>query len=321
MNVTEAIFSDNTSGKRYRLSELPTISIITLCHNQEATVAQTIRSVQAQDYPFLEYIVVDDGSTDRSREVIERTATATTKVFHRPGFRPSPTTTLEDFLGSSSGEVLGWLNSDDILLPGAVETMAHAFHNLRGADWISGMATTLSARGFISRSRKMYRNKFDFLAGELSGIPQESTFFRRELWLRCGGSLSEEFLGFDWELWSRFFQVSEPIFLRTVVGAYRRGPQSTSLRRSDEVSMRSDQISHEMRLRSQRRERLVGFFWRFLRRERLRAFFALFPQKFLVWAFPSLTYCVAEYDDDSGRWQRFRVSGLSLASLRCDLRL
>src|SRR2546427_3382564 len=99
----------------------PLLSIVTPSYNQAAFLEETIRSVLEQDYEPLEYVVVDDGSTDGSAEIAQRYADRLTLVQQENAGQPAA---INRGFARTSGELMGYLNSDDTLLPGATATMA-----------------------------------------------------------------------------------------------------------------------------------------------------------------------------------------------------
>ena len=101
----------------------PLVSIVTPSYNQAAYLEETIRSVLDQSYEPLEYVVVDDGSTDGSAELAERYADRLKLIRHENSGQPAA---INRGFAQTSGELMGYLNSDDTLLPDAVETMVAA---------------------------------------------------------------------------------------------------------------------------------------------------------------------------------------------------
>jgi len=100
------------------------VSIVTTSYNQAAFVEETIRSVLAQDHDSLEYIVVDDGSTDGSADIVERYADRLTFVHQE---NAGQAVALNRGFAQTSGDVMGFLSSDDTLLPGAVSRVVREF--------------------------------------------------------------------------------------------------------------------------------------------------------------------------------------------------
>ena len=104
---------------------LPKISIITICYNSEKTLAEAIESVLAQDYPALELIIIDGGSTDGSLDIINRYRQQIAVVVSEKDKGISDA--FNKGIHQASGELIGILNSDDIMLPGALHHIAEQY--------------------------------------------------------------------------------------------------------------------------------------------------------------------------------------------------
>ena len=208
----------------------PKISFVTSCYNHKDFIGETIESVLNQNYPNLEYIVIDDGSTDGSWEIIQKYKD---KLFHcerLEGYRDTPTVALNYAFSKVDGEIMGWLNSDDILLPGCFFTIAKIFNDNPKIKWVTGLASTINHKSELVNSQLRLKNKFDYLIGDWKVIQQESTFWRRDLWLQTGGQLNGKYKwAFDTELWTKFFMETEHYHADVPLGAFRRGQQSKSI--------------------------------------------------------------------------------------------
>lgn len=209
----------------------PKISIVTPCLNQAKYVAATMESVHGQDYPNLEHIVADGGSTDGSLEIIKRYADRVRWTSQKDSGQYAA---IEAGLNSSSGEILGWLNSDDIYLPGALRTVGAIFRDLPQVEWITTrFPIGIDAGGALIKqgcfpgfSLERFR-RGDFLPSsgwEAFGfIQQESTFWRRSLWVKAGGGFAKEFpYAGDFELWSRFIQLAPLHGVDVPLAGFRR---------------------------------------------------------------------------------------------------
>lgn len=200
----------------------PKISIITPVYNQVEYIEATILSVINQNYPNLEYIIIDGGSTDGTLEVIRKYEDRINKWISEPD------TGMYDALNKgfkySSGEIMGWINSDDILLPDAFSNMARLLHDLPQVKWIQGLNGFIDLKGEVVSFQMPKKFSFiKFLSGDFKWIQQESTFWRRSLWVQSGGKVNEDLkLAGDFELWFRFFQFTKLYNTNLPIGAWRK---------------------------------------------------------------------------------------------------
>lgn len=291
------------------MNKFPKITLVTPCFNHGAFVGRTIESVISQGYPNLEYIVVNDASSDNSREVIGSYSGSISKIVDNTRIRPSPVFALNDAFSESGGEILGWLSSDDILMPKSLFVIAQVFADLPSADWISGNASTINSRDEIVNSRVVRKNRLDYLNRHWQVIQQESTFFRRQLWESAGGKLDESSLqAFDTDLWARFFEHSELVHVDTPLGAFRRGSQSRSSRNLSQFESFNDLVLDRMRVRASPQDRISAFVWRFLKTRVLSSFLRSMPHKLLLWCFPKMSEPIAKYNPSLDRWVLERSS-------------
>jgi glycosyltransferase involved in cell wall biosynthesis len=221
---------------------MPPISlgIVTPCYNQEDFLETAIRSILDQRYPNLEYIVIDDGSTDRSGEIIQRYEEKLAKVVRGPnrGFGEA----LNTGLAQCTGEIMAWINADDFYLPNAFVTVAKVFNDCPDVDWIAGASLITNRAGSpVAINAPPGFAKSLFFSGRYLGshpgwggrwIPQESVFWRRSLWEKTGARfLTERKQYGDFELWSRFWRFAELHTLPAPLAAYRCHPDTYTVQR------------------------------------------------------------------------------------------
>jgi glycosyltransferase involved in cell wall biosynthesis len=214
----------------------PKITIVTPNFNGARFLEETLLSVLNQDYPNLEYIVIVGGSTYNSIDIIKKYENRLHFWLSEPD--SGMYEAIQKGFDRSSGEIMGWLNSDDILHPKALFTLADIFANNSNVKWVEGMNTLVDIHSRIFRVQKpLTRYKFWYLTKDLHGITafgyqqQESTYWRRSLWNKAGGKLHTDlkFAG-DFELWMRFFNFAELYQVDTLIGGFRNsGMEQKSL--------------------------------------------------------------------------------------------
>jgi len=212
------------------MSELPLISLVTPSFNQAQFLEQTLLSVLKQDYPRLEYIVIDGNSIDGSIDIIRHYSSQLKYWVSEPD-QGQAAAINKGFL-HSTGEILGWLNSDDILFPGALDLVSRIFVRYPQIAWLTGLGTIIDSSNHLIRTSPP-AGKFPWFVkrgwyhGRLLGfIRQESTFWRRGLWLQAGGYLNEELrYGIDFDLWRRFATHADLVTVHARIAAFRQHPE------------------------------------------------------------------------------------------------
>lgn len=196
------------------------ISIVTPSFNQEEFLEQTILSVSKQKYPNLEYIVIDGGSSDSSLEIIKKYSSVINYWVsekdngHGDG--------LNKGFSVSTGEIMGWINSDDMLTSWSLRTVEEIFSKFPHVHWIQGFTSSWNRTGQMTWAGRNPKNIYDYLIGDYAWIQQESVFWRRSLWEKAGGAISTDMkFMVDGELWSRFFLYEQLYTVDCVLGGWR----------------------------------------------------------------------------------------------------
>tara|TARA_R110001606_G_scaffold101051_5_gene221960 strand:- start:5880 stop:12236 length:6357 start_codon:yes stop_codon:yes gene_type:complete len=209
----------------------PSISIVTPNYNTAGFIERTIKSVIDQGYPNLEYVVVDGNSSDGSQDIISNYRNSLSGYISEPDEGHSDA--LNKGFAMTSGAIMGWINSDDLLLPGSLAAIGEFFAKYPEVEWVTGQPTVVEEDGTWKLHNLRKWSRVRFLSGNYRWIQQESTFWRRSLWERAGGGLSREIdLAVDFELWVRFFRHAELYTYQLPLGTfrYREGQRSTAFR-------------------------------------------------------------------------------------------
>jgi glycosyltransferase involved in cell wall biosynthesis len=210
------------------------ISIVTPSYNQAAFLERTLRSVLDQGYPRLEYIVQDGGSTDGTLDVLRRHAGGLARWESAPDRGQAHALNLG--FRHATGDILAYLNSDDLLLPGSLATVARYFAAHSGVDAVYSHRVIIDTDD-REVGRWVLPPHDDAVLAWQDFVPQETLFWRRTLWERAGGRMDESFhFALDWELLLRFRDAGArfarlPCFL----GAFRVHPEQKTSARFEEL--------------------------------------------------------------------------------------
>jgi glycosyltransferase involved in cell wall biosynthesis len=179
----------------------PLVSIVTPSFNQARFLESTIQSVLTQDYPRIEYIVVDGGSTDGSADILRRHASRLAWWVSEPD--AGQTDAINKGLAHARGDILAWLNSDDTYVHDAVASAVRAFEEDPACGLVYGGANYINEDGRIIGRFPAAQTDYRRLRRGYVHIPQQAAFFRADLW-RARGPLDPSFyFAMDYDLWLR----------------------------------------------------------------------------------------------------------------------
>lgn len=195
------------------------ISIVTCSFQQGRYLDATMRSVLEQDYDNLEYIVIDGASKDDSRHIIESHADQLAYWVSEPD--SGQTDALIKGFNHATGDIQGWLCSDDLLLPGALAQVAQFFEQHPAIDAVYGDSLWIDGAGHYLRPKKeMGFKRFAFLFDH-NYISQPSMFWRRSLYEKVGGLDARFNLAMDADLWERFSRQTSIAHIPTYLSCMR----------------------------------------------------------------------------------------------------
>jgi glycosyltransferase involved in cell wall biosynthesis len=262
------------------LSPSPLVSIVMPSFNQGRFLEESIQSVLSQDYPNIEFIVVDGGSKDDSPKIIEKYQdrlawwVSERDKGHADG--------LNKGFAHAHGEVLAWLNSDDTYFPGTVrEAVDFLVQNPQvgmvysGARLIDDQGESI---GQFAAKQTDYRN---LLRGSVH-IPQATTFWRADLWRQVGPLDLTLYYAFDYDLWVRLAKVSEIRYLPRQWASFRIHSQGKTITADDRC--------YPDMIRVRERELGKGFSSLHLRAFFRKTFYTRLPVRLRLWLRKALTF-------------------------------
>lgn len=244
-------------GKMGAHAGCPRICIVTPSYNQGRYLEECIVSVLDQNYPNLDYVIMDGGSTDNSVEIIKKYERYLTYWQSKPD--GGQYAAIHEGFKKTTGEIMTWLNSDDFFHPKAFRRIAAIFTQRQDVVWITGRANILQENEdyFFEVptlplwSRKRYlekRYKYPF-------IQQEGTFWCRSLWQKAGDKMRTDLLmAGDLELWVRFFRFAKLHSADVLLAAFRVHPGQKNqvfmgryLKESERIIDNEIEFSHQER--------------------------------------------------------------------------
>jgi glycosyltransferase involved in cell wall biosynthesis len=208
------------------MREQPLVSIITPSYNQAKYLEQTITSVLEQDYPLIEYLVVDGNSTDGSQEIIKKYVSRITWWVSEPD--QGQAEAINKGLKRAKGEIVAWLNSDDYYLPGAVNRAVAAFQTQPSTSIVYGDVLAVDADGH--QMNKLHYRQWELIdLMKFNIIGQPSVFIRREILDKIGFLDSSLQYLLDHQLWLRLAQQAPMLYLPETLSAARFHSQSKNV--------------------------------------------------------------------------------------------
>jgi glycosyltransferase involved in cell wall biosynthesis len=219
----------------------PRISVVVPSFNQASFLPRTLDSILGQDYPGLELIVVDGGSTDGSPEVILRYADRLAWWVSEPDHGQADA--INKGFGRASGDILAWINSDDLVAPGALHAVAQYFAANPNVDVVYGDRIVIDdqdrelGRWILPYHSRGILRWVDF-------VPQETLYWRRSIWERAGGRLDAGLqFALDWDLILRLLALNAHfVHLPQVLGLFRAHPAQktrTAIRDTGHMEMQA----------------------------------------------------------------------------------
>jgi len=204
--------------------QYPKITIVTPVLNQVELIEFAIQSILNQNYPKLEYIIIDGGSSDGTVDIIRKYESKLAYWVSEPdnGMYDA----IQKGFNHSTGEIMAWLNADDMYHIGALFTIAEIFSSFPEVEWLEGINTFwdnhYSGGRVVAIEPSRVFSKYEFLMGDYHWIQQESTVWRRTLWNKTNGlNINLKYAG-DFALWLTFFRYAKLYRTNALIGGFRQ---------------------------------------------------------------------------------------------------
>ena len=209
----------------------PKVSIVTPSFNQALFLEATIHSVLSQDYPNLEYIIIDGGSTDGSIEIIKKYQDRLAYWVSEPD--QGQTDAINKGFNRATGDILAWLNSDDTYEPGAVSKAVAALDKHPAASMVYGDANFTNAEGRVIGRFPAAQTDYRKLRQGYVHIPQQAAFFRAEYWKQVVPLDDSFFFAMDYDLWVRLSALAPLVYIPDVWANFRMHGDAKSIAADD----------------------------------------------------------------------------------------
>ncbi|WP_254822901.1 glycosyltransferase family 2 protein [Haloglomus halophilum] len=231
----------------------PTVSVVTPTYNSSRFLEDTLQSLRNQRYKDFEHIVIDGESDDGTHDILrEYEDTYPMRWISEPD--EGMYSAIEKGFKRAQGEILCWLNSDDLYMPWTLEIVAERL-NRKEKDWITGHPAHLDESGRVTNVSPIrpYYNRKWLVRGwyhrrGLGFVQQESTFWTSDLWNRAGGFPDDVRLAGDYYLWRQFAEETQLRTVDTVLAAHRQHKNQMSHDISQYYEEIEDAVSPSHRL-------------------------------------------------------------------------
>lgn len=195
------------------------LSVVTPSYNQARFLRQTIESVLSQQGVELEYIIIDGGSTDGSVEIIQEYAPRLAYWVSEKD--KGQTEAINKGFARATGDVLCWLNSDDLLLPGAAAEALAYLADHPEVGMVYGACTYIDENGRVIGDFPAAQTDYRRLRQGYVHIPQQASFFRAQLWRKVGPLDDSFYFAMDYDLWVRLAAEAPLVHLRRPWASFR----------------------------------------------------------------------------------------------------
>ena len=212
-------------------STFPLVSIVTPSYGQARFLENTIRSVFDQDYPNIEYIIVDGGSTDGSVEIIRRFADRLAWWVSEKD--RGQTDAINKGFARAKGDILAWLNSDDTYAPHAVTEAVEFLRAHPEVGLVYGDANFIDENGSVLCRFPAAQTDYRRLRQGYVHIPQQASFWRADLWRKVGPLDPSFYFAMDYDLWVRLSKLAPVQYVPRLWANFRLHAQGKTITADD----------------------------------------------------------------------------------------
>jgi len=213
------------------MDDFPLVSIVTPSFNQAKYLERTIRSVLEQDYPKIEYFIIDGGSTDGSLNIIKKYSEKISYWVSESD--KGQTDSLNKGFSRAKGKIFAWLNSDDTYQPTAISEAVSFLKLHSEIGLVYGDANFIDEEDRIIGKFPARQTNLKKLCDGYVHIPQQSAFFRAELWKQVAPLDPDFFFAMDYDLWVRLARISGLKYLPRTWANFRLHSDAKTFRNDD----------------------------------------------------------------------------------------
>jgi glycosyltransferase involved in cell wall biosynthesis len=237
----------NISDQIENYSDLnwPKISIVTPSFNQGAYIERTILSILNQNYPNIEYIIIDGGSVDNTVEIIEKYSD---KISYWVSEKDSgQSNAINKGFRISSGEIVAWLNSDDFYTAGILKKIATIFLENEKANIISCQTIRIDESGNFIRQADVPSTSFNDIFFWNYHLPQPGTFFKKKLIEKVNYLDENLHFSMDYDLWFKFAKETDFLIREEIAAIELLHSKTKNLDKKNEMNIKIEHLFVQMR--------------------------------------------------------------------------
>ena len=204
----------------------PKISIVAPSYNQDQFLERTILSVLNQNYPNLEYIIIDGGSLDKSVKIIQKYEKYLNYWVSEKD--KGQADAINKGFQKSTGQILAWLNTDDLYLPDTLFKVKNIFQKYREINFLYGHSVLLDQKDTLTRVLYTVPQTYSSYIYDGGNVFQGSVFWKRDTFYKYSGLDSKLYFTLEYKLLDNFFKYEKGFFLNDILAAYRIHKESKS---------------------------------------------------------------------------------------------